>query len=73
VALGLQMGGAIGNNLIDRPLRGSVVDFLHVHYWPVFNVADSCITVGVVIMGFLMIQEGRKAKKAEQFEVERQT
>ena len=63
VALGMQMGGAIGNNLIDRPLHGSVVDFLHVHYWPVFNVADSCISIGVAIMVLLMIQEGRKSKE----------
>ena len=70
VALGLQMGGAIGNNLIDRPLHGSVVDFLHVHYWPVFNVADSCISIGVVIMGLLMIQEARKANSGKNFEVE---
>ncbi len=70
VALGLQMGGAIGNNLIDRPLHGSVVDFLHVHYWPVFNVADSCIFIGAVIMGLLMIQEARKANSAKNLEVE---
>ncbi len=72
VALGLQMGGAIGNNLIDRPLRGSVVDFLHVHYWPVFNVADSCISIGVVIMGLLMIHEARTVNKTNKSNVERQ-
>ena len=55
VALGMQMGGAIGNNLIDRLFLGSVVDFLHIHYWPIFNIADSCITVGVVIMAILMM------------------
>ena len=70
VALGLQMGGAIGNNLIDRPLRGEVVDFLHIHYWPVFNVADSCISIGVVIMGLLMIQEARHANSAQHTEIE---
>ena len=63
VALGMQMGGAIGNNLIDRPLYGYVVDFLHIHYWPVFNVADSCISIGVTIRVLLMIQEGRKSKE----------
>ena len=57
------MGGAIGNNLIDRPLYGYVVDFLHIVYWPVFNVADSCISIGVTIMVLLMIQEGRKSKE----------
>lgn len=72
VALGLQMGGAIGNNLIDRPLRGAVIDFLHVHHWPIFNVADSCISIGVVIMGVLMIQETRMTNRAKGTEFERE-
>ena len=53
VALGLVMGGAIGNNLIDRVRFGAVADFLDFHglYFPwVFNVADSAITVGVVLL-----------------------
>ena len=66
LALGLQMGGAIGNNLIDRLFLGSVVDFLHIHYWPIFNVADSCITVGVLIMVILMIKEIRQEKLVQQ-------
>ncbi len=53
LSLSLIIGGAIGN-LIDRVLLGHVVDFIHLHYqeyyWPAFNVADSAITVGVVIM-----------------------
>lgn len=52
-AIGGILGGAIGN-FIDRVLYGEVVDFLLVHwrgyYWPAFNIADSCITVGVVCM-----------------------
>jgi len=67
VALGMQMGGAIGNNLIDRLFLGSVVDFLHIHYWPIFNVADSCITVGVVIIVVLMIREIVQEKLIKQF------
>ncbi len=51
-ALSLIAGGAVGN-LIDRFRFGSVVDFLDLHYaghhWPAFNVADSAITVGVVV------------------------
>lgn len=47
------LGGAVGN-LIDRVLRGEVVDFVLVHwhewYWPAFNVADSFITIGVVVL-----------------------
>jgi signal peptidase II len=55
-ALGMLLGGALGN-LGDRvfrapgPLRGHVVDWIHLHHWPVFNVADS----GVVIGGLLAV------------------
>ncbi|NGZ28991.1 MAG: signal peptidase II [Magnetococcales bacterium] len=53
VALGLILGGAIGN-LLDRYRYGWVVDFFHAHWhdlsWPVFNVADSGITLGVAIL-----------------------
>ena len=48
-ALSLVLGGAMGN-LIDRVWRGHVVDFIDVHVWPVFNVADSAITIGVVLL-----------------------
>jgi len=52
--LALILGGAIGN-VIDRLLRGYVVDFIHFHwfeswYFPAFNVADSAITVGAALM-----------------------
>ncbi len=56
VSLGLQLGGALGN-LTDRLLRGSVVDFLDFKVWPVFNVADSCIVVGVAILAFYLMRE----------------
>ncbi|MBK05730.1 MAG: signal peptidase II [Deltaproteobacteria bacterium] len=53
-SLALIFSGAIGN-LIDRVFRGFVVDFLHVHLgtysWPVFNIADICISVGVLLLG----------------------
>lgn len=49
VALGLQLGGAVGN-LIDRLRWGSVVDFLDFRVWPVFNLADSAIVVGSIIL-----------------------
>lgn len=52
-ALALILGGALGN-VIDRLRHGAVVDFLDFHlagyHWPAFNVADSAITVGVVLM-----------------------
>jgi len=53
LALGLQFGGAIGN-VVDRIRQGYVVDFIHVPHWPTFNVADSAITVGVIILGFFL-------------------
>ena len=53
VALGLIMGGALGN-VIDRVIYGAVFDFLDFHigdtHWPAFNVADSCICIGAVII-----------------------
>jgi len=64
VALGLVLGGALGN-LVDRLRLGHVVDFIDLHaagwHWPAFNVADSGITVGAAILileGFLG-HEGR--------------
>ncbi len=54
-ALGLILGGALGN-LVDRVVFGQVTDFLDFHwrgyYWPAFNVADSCITTGMLILLF---------------------
>jgi len=53
MALSLVAGGAVGN-LIDRVLTGRVVDFLDVYvgdwHWPAFNIADSAITVGVILL-----------------------
>jgi signal peptidase II len=45
----LLVAGAVGNAL-DRAVRGHVVDFIHVHYWPVFNVADVLVAAGVVLL-----------------------
>jgi len=49
VALGLQLGGALGN-LVDRLRIGHVVDFLDFKVWPVFNLADSALVVGVILL-----------------------
>jgi signal peptidase II len=53
LALGLQLAGAVGN-LIDRIRQGYVVDFVdfgyHANWWPVFNVADSAIVIGVALL-----------------------
>jgi signal peptidase II len=65
-SLALIVGGAIGN-VIDRVFRGHVVDFLSVHwerwFFPAFNVADSAITVGAVILLIESFYEGRRKKK----------
>jgi signal peptidase II len=60
-ALGLLLGGALGN-LGDRlfrapgPLRGHVVDWIHLHHWPVFNLADSGIVIGGIIAVLLSMR-----------------
>jgi signal peptidase II len=49
LAMGLQLGGAAGN-LVDRLTMGRVTDFISVGAFPVFNVADASITVGVMVL-----------------------
>lgn len=60
LALALQFAGALGN-VIDRVRLGYVVDFMKVTYWPVFNVADSCIVIGVLLLAFEMLREEWRA------------
>jgi signal peptidase II len=48
-AMAAVMGGAVGN-LIDRMRVGYVIDFLDLHFWPVFNIADIAITVGAGLL-----------------------
>ena len=59
LAVGLQLGGALGN-LIDRVRLGEVVDFIDVGWWPVFNLADSSIVVGIATL-ITMVWLGRDA------------
>ena len=54
LALGLQLGGAVGN-LIDRLTIGAVIDFVDLGWFPVFNVADSAITIGSVLLAYYAI------------------
>lgn len=54
LALGMILGGAIGNAL-DRVLQGSVTDFVDFRWFPVFNTADSFITVGALILAWRMV------------------
>jgi signal peptidase II len=62
-ALSLILSGAVGN-LIDRVRLGEVIDFLDVYigstHWPAFNVADSAISVGAVILFIELIRQGRE-------------
>ena len=55
IGFALVIGGALGN-LVDRVARGYVVDFIHVRGWPVFNVADIAVVIGV---GVLMLSRMR--------------
>ena len=59
IALGLLLGGAVGN-LIDRIRFGEVVDFIDVGAWPVFNLADSAIVVGVIVIIFYLLFLSRR-------------
>jgi signal peptidase II len=64
VAMGLLLGGACGN-LVDRLLRhnrGAVIDFIDLRWWPVFNVADACITVGAVLLVAVGLTAPRRAR-----------
>ena len=64
LALGLQLGGAVGN-LIDRLRQGYVVDFVdfgyHSNWWPVFNVADSAICIGVALLALTLLNQDTQA------------
>jgi signal peptidase II len=67
VSLGLIIGGAIGNNLIDRVRFGYVVDFIKTFdgRFPVFNVADSAIVVGVALMALVLTYQDQQQPRAQ--------
>lgn len=77
LVLGLLLGGALGN-FADRLLRGDtllhgeVVDYVDIGTFPVFNIADSCITVGAILLAILMTREDLAARKAEEAKPETQ-
>jgi signal peptidase II len=62
-AFGLVLGGAIGN-LWDRIQLGGVIDFIDIGFrdwrWPAFNIADSCICIGVLILLLTINKKGKK-------------
>jgi signal peptidase II len=72
-SLGLVLGGALGN-LTDRAIRGSgmrgrVVDFIDFHVWPVFNLADTAIVIGAILLALTGLRErpgGRPGRREEQ-------
>ncbi len=59
IAFSLILGGAIGN-LFDRIKYGYVIDFIDFRIWPVFNIADSAITIGAVVIAFKCFQLSSK-------------
>ena len=77
LAIGLVVGGAIGN-LLDRAFRegdgflgGGVVDFIDLQWWPVFNIADSAIVVGAIVLFLAEFrEEADEAERADDAEVE---
>ena len=61
IGLGLILGGAVGN-LVDRLCFGCVVDFIDIRRWPVFNLADSAVVVGVGIIVCFILFSARGKK-----------
>ncbi len=62
VTLGLVLGGTVGN-LVDRFRFGYVTDFIDFSYWPAFNIADSSVTVGVILFALLLLRYAQTAKQ----------
>lgn len=65
-AAGLVIGGAL-SNLADRLFRGhggAVIDWIHLSHWPTFNVADSCVVLGVALLILANLREGGVSPRA---------
>ena len=71
LAMGLQLGGASGN-LVDRLLMGKVTDFISISVFPVFNIADASITVGVLVLllGVWLKERGAKREAKDESSLE---
>jgi signal peptidase II len=54
---GMMVGGALGN-LVDRIRSGAVTDFIKLPHWPAFNLADTSITLGVIVLLFVLRDDG---------------
>ena len=61
VGFALILAGALGN-VVDRAMRGYVVDFIHLTRWPVFNVADMSVVAGVILLGLCSLLQKPPAK-----------
>jgi signal peptidase II len=62
LGLGLTVGGAVGN-IVDRIFRGAVVDFIDIGPWPVFNLADVSIVLGVSLLVLVLFGEALKPER----------
>jgi len=62
LAVGGVLGGAVGN-IIDRVRLGYVTDWIHITHYPTFNVADSCITIGMVTLAFSLFFMDRSTRR----------
>ena len=62
MSLGFILGGALGN-LVDRLIMGEVTDFLHILFWPVFNIADSFIVIGFILLILILLKNFSKKEK----------
>ncbi len=71
LALGLQMGGALGN-MIDRFRIGHVTDFIDIGPWYIFNIADFAVVSGAVILGIMVWRESREHRERQQEENDRE-
>ena len=58
VGFALVLGGALGN-VVDRAMRGYVVDFIHLTRWPIFNVADMAVVAGMILLGLCALFQRR--------------
>lgn len=64
LSLGLILGGTIGN-LIDRLSSGYVTDFIDFSFWPAFNVADSSVVVGAILLAYCLIRFARRGESQD--------
>lgn len=62
IAVSLIVGGTLGN-LIDRLAHSGVWDFISFSFWPSFNIADSCLTIGAFMLAYYLLKHEAKANK----------